>query len=303
MKNIIIIGLVALILIFAIAFSIEDSEQTSLDNVCNEDNYILERVSGSWVCGVDNVGFTDTEFTDDIIVSDTDDVNITIISTNHETANLQLIRTGNVYTDYRVSAASGDLYIQRSGDDGATWDNLIKIDQTQIETYADLDIESGNDLCMNDDCISQWADVQNKLDIYYAEGFFNSNNTNPYTITISTTGVFYNLTEWTPSDYNGFTWSRDGVVVSKDALYKLNGVITYTGGNGGKYGFVLLKNGIPQPDCSAGSQSTNIISSLNINCLISLNVDDYLNIAIRDINTPTQDVEVYKTNFNIVEII
>lgn len=46
---------------------------------------------------------------------------ITVTSTDHITAALNFMRTGNAYTDWRLIDSGGHLYIERSADDGSSW--------------------------------------------------------------------------------------------------------------------------------------------------------------------------------------
>ena len=137
----------------------------------------------------------------------------------------------------------------------------------------------------------------------YAEGYFH-NHTNPLVINFPTSGTFVNLTNFTAGSYNGFVFEGNGVTVQEDGIYKLDGTVSFSGGNNGEYGFILLKNGIPQEEC--GVQRTTSSSAIgNVggpSCIIELHVDDHLNIAAMDQGVPTQPITIEVMNMNIYKI-
>jgi len=139
-------------------------------------------------------------------------------------------------------------------------------------------------------------------DNYYAEGWFGGNGLS-YDIEIGTTGYLYNLTNWTQGDYNGFGWSGYGVDVQHSGMYHLSGSITFTGGNNGEYGFVLMEDGVPQQDCATGATASSTTRiNVGFSCFHSLQVSEHLTIAVRDTGSPPQDITIYKVNFNIHRI-
>jgi len=139
-------------------------------------------------------------------------------------------------------------------------------------------------------------------DNYYAEGWFGGNMTS-YEIEIATGFTFYNLTNWTQGDTNGFTFENEGITVNNDGLYMLSGSVTFIGGNGGDYGFILIEDGVPQQDCTMGATaSSSVKRNVAFSCFHKLTEGEHLTIAIRDNKNPPQDVTIYKQNFNIHRI-
>jgi len=138
--------------------------------------------------------------------------------------------------------------------------------------------------------------------IHYAEGFFNSNFTDPFRIEIAAANTSYNFTGFSPSDYYGFTWYGSGVKVEKAGLYKLTGSISYKGGNNQEYAFLMSVNGARASDCVTGSTSTAVIDDVVITCLKRLEVGDSLNLQVIDRSTPATAVLIYRITLNIIEI-
>jgi len=56
-------------------------------------------------------------------------------------------------------------------------------------------------------------------------------------------------------------------------------------------------------NCSNGSTTTsNVKDEVVINCLLDLNAGNYLEVWVRDRESPSQDIEIFKQNFNIHRI-
>lgn len=137
----------------------------------------------------------------------------------------------------------------------------------------------------------------------YAEGFYYSNFTNPSTITIDASDTSYNITDFSAGNYQGMTFSQNGIDVTKTGIYRLTGSISFTGGNNGEYSFIMTKNGIPIKECGAGMTSTSVVANIGITCLADLTSGDHLNMIVRDHADPSQDVDIYRLNLNIVEVV
>lgn len=139
--------------------------------------------------------------------------------------------------------------------------------------------------------------------VYYAEGYF-YNHTNPLFIDIAASGVYYNVTNFTAGEYDGFVWAGNGVTITKDGLYKFSGSLSFKGGNGGVYGFTMAINGVPQPDCSMEKTASNtLINNVGLTCLKRLSVGDHLNLQTEDYNAPAQDIYITIMTLNIIEVI
>lgn len=137
---------------------------------------------------------------------------------------------------------------------------------------------------------------------HYAEGYY-FNQTNPITISIDATNTTYNVTGFTQGDTKGLTFVQNGVTVTKAGLYRFAGSVSFTGGNGGEYGFGMAINGKPLQDCGMGmTANASIINNVALTCIKGLAIGDHLNMVIRDANTPAQDINIYRMNLNIVEI-
>jgi len=140
-------------------------------------------------------------------------------------------------------------------------------------------------------------------DNYYAEGYFH-NHTDPLEITISTQSTFYNLTNWTAGEYNGFVFEGDGVTANVSGTYKLDGYISFSGGNGGEYDFTVFINGIEEMSCdvSRTTSSTTIGNVGGPSCLISISEGDHIHLGVEDLASPTQNIEIENMNFHIHRI-
>lgn len=139
--------------------------------------------------------------------------------------------------------------------------------------------------------------------LHYAEGYISRSNNDPLNIQIDVNDKFYNITNITIKNYYGFTWEDYGITAQKTAFYRFEGTISLTGGNAGKYFLILRKNQQSLTNC--GMETTtqnNIKTNVGFTCLGSLSIGDHLNLMVKDNETPTQDLQIYQLNLNIVEI-
>jgi hypothetical protein len=139
---------------------------------------------------------------------------------------------------------------------------------------------------------------------YFAEGYYynSTGGGTPYTITVSATNTSYNLTNWTAGEYQGFTFTENGITSNHSGIYQLSGSITFTGGND-EYSFTMAKNGESIGKCGMGlSASSSSRNNVGLTCLVELNAGDHLNLYIMDKNSPPTDVDIYKVNLNIVKV-
>jgi hypothetical protein len=139
---------------------------------------------------------------------------------------------------------------------------------------------------------------------YYVEGYYYNSTAGgtPYTIDVTTTNTNYNLTNWSAGEYNGFTFENNGVTAMYKGVYQLSGSITFTGGND-EYAFVMAINNTPISKCGMGMTGTSANrDNIALTCLVELNTGEHLNLYVMDKNNPATDIDIYKTNLNIIKV-
>ena len=138
---------------------------------------------------------------------------------------------------------------------------------------------------------------------HYAEAYFHSYES-PVEMTLGSTGLYYNITNFTMNGYYGLVPSKNGINVMKQANYKISLLLTFQGGNNGDYEIELFINDVSEPKC-ATFQTTSAGAHNNavINCIMNLSVNDHLDVRIKDMYNPAQDISYHQLNFNMVEIV
>jgi len=137
---------------------------------------------------------------------------------------------------------------------------------------------------------------------HFAQGFYHSYDT-PAEVYIDNEDVYYNFTNLTIDFYNGFNPVGIGVNTTKAGYYKIDGGLSFSGGNSGVYEFEVFNNEQGLEQCVFfRSTSTTAIGHAGMSCIVNLTVGDHLTLRIKDITAPAQDVNVYQANMNIIEI-
>ena len=139
----------------------------------------------------------------------------------------------------------------------------------------------------------------------YVEGYYynSTGGGTPYTVTLASANVWYNLTNWTAGEYNDFEFWGNGVNASKSGIYSFSGTVTFTGGNGEEYSFSLSQNGVMIGKCGMGRTAGNSVrENLAFSCLIDIEEGDHLTLEVADKNNPPTDVDIYKINMNMVKV-
>lgn len=137
---------------------------------------------------------------------------------------------------------------------------------------------------------------------YYAEGWFH-NYSSPQTITIGVADTYYNITGINEGETNGLVFSQNGLNITKNATYEIHMAISFTGGNSGLYEFELFVDGIGEPKCTFfRTTSSTALGNTGSHCIMSLISGNHLNMMVKDISAPAQNIQLYQYNFNIIEV-
>lgn len=145
-------------------------------------------------------------------------------------------------------------------------------------------------------------DASVKLDLHYAEGYFQSYSS-PYTITIGAINTYYNVTNITVQSYKGITVADNQALIARDGAYKIIATMSFSGGNSGVYEAELFTNDVGHPECVFfRDTSSTARGDATFTCIEELEAGDKLNVRIKDISNPAQNINIYAFNFNIIEI-
>lgn len=133
----------------------------------------------------------------------------------------------------------------------------------------------------------------------FAEGYFH-NHTNPLTVSIAAANTYYNITGFNMGHSLGVVWSNDGIDINTTGYYKFSGSVSFSGGNNGDYDYIMTNNGLPLLDCSMERTATSTATgNVGLTCIEYMKKGDHLNIQVRDLNAPSQDVSITVMNLNI----
>jgi len=140
---------------------------------------------------------------------------------------------------------------------------------------------------------------------YYGRAFYvNKSSTN---ITIASTGVYYNFTNFNCSGLNnGFVCGSNNLTTLINGTYLISADGSILGGNNGEYGFGISVNGEnPETDYGCythfngdGSHQPVSIGS----CIRRLNKGDYIKLVVDDEANPAQNVGVVKMGLTALRI-
>lgn len=137
----------------------------------------------------------------------------------------------------------------------------------------------------------------------YAELYFH-NDSNPLTVLIPNQGVYYNVTSLTKGINNLITNDDDKFVIYEDGVYSLSLSVSFGGGVTREYEFAMFVNDVEQKGCEFHRVmgTGGDVGSGSIECLLELNAGDVVNIKAEDETNPSQNIDVYVLNFNIIRI-
>lgn len=138
--------------------------------------------------------------------------------------------------------------------------------------------------------------------IHYGEAYYHDYITQ-LTINIDSAGVYYNISGFSLDDNYGIINHGNQREITKDALYSILGTMSFHGGNGGEYEVELFVNDVGQDDCAFfRTTSTSNLGDATLSCLKQLSIGDHLNIRVKDLSAPPQDIDITAFNFKIVEV-
>lgn len=145
--------------------------------------------------------------------------------------------------------------------------------------------------------------VTGELDFqrHYAQTAYH-NETDPLVIDLITEDVYYNVSGL-HVDYSEGINTSGMPTITASGMYQLVGSISFSGGNSGKYRYNLFVNDVEEHACGAMRTTTSTsLGSMSINCLVQLEVDDTVNMRVKDTTSPVQDVNIYTLTFNMIKI-
>jgi len=136
----------------------------------------------------------------------------------------------------------------------------------------------------------------------HAEGYFHSYD-DPFLVDISSANVYYNVTNFTLQNLRNIEAGDNAIKILKTGTYNIMGTVSFTGGNGGIYEFEVHLNDAGLENCVFfRSTSSTAIGVGALSCITDLNANDELNLRVKDINNPPQNINIYQMNFLIFEI-
>ena len=130
------------------------------------------------------------------------------------------------------------------------------------------------------------------------------NDTTPLIINIPFPNIYYNVTGLDLGISNLITQQNDNLIIYEDGVYTLSLSVSFGGGATREYEFAVFVNDIEIENCEFHRVmgTGGDIGSGSTECLLNLNAGDVINIRAEDENNPSQNVEIYAFNFNIVKI-
>lgn len=137
---------------------------------------------------------------------------------------------------------------------------------------------------------------------HFAEIYYHSYST-PYVVEIPFIDTYYKLNVTTLSALSGFTQNESGLVVQKDAVYKIVGSISFSGENTGVYEVEVHRNNAGMEKCVFfRTLSINSLGVGALTCIVELSKGDFLNVKVKDLDAPAQNIVFQQFNLNIVEM-
>lgn len=168
---------------------------------------------------------------------------------------------------------------------------------------SDLDTNDLDDMCNNNSAyLKRTNGAWGCNVVHFAEGHY-QNYATPLTLTITSTGVYYNVTGYEAITARGISTSGESVTINKDGWYRLIGTMSFSGGNQGDYETALFVNENERHECSfQRTTSSTAIGDATLACIVQLNNSNRLTMRVKDMTAPAQSVSIYALNFNIVEV-
>jgi len=170
------------------------------------------------------------------------------------------------------------------------------------ELNSNLTIESSGQIMTRTDL--------NVLENIYQDGnyfgnqiygeMYNKNDSAFSTLALITPDVYMRLKDLNAGYLNGFIFIDSNLIAEYDGVYKINFTSSLDSSNNGELGAKIFINDVGQNNCYAHKDFiVNKTNDLTLNCFISVNVGDIINVQFDDHANPTATLSFYSANFNI----
>jgi len=129
--------------------------------------------------------------------------------------------------------------------------------------------------------------------------------TGGWTFEIGSTGIYYNVSNFTAGNMNGFTFDASNLTTQFAGTYRIDWSVSFSGQAGSLYGWLVSKNGDQNSarECySRRDTSGTQVGNVGGTCILDLVVGDNLVLQVEDEDGTPQNVVIYNMNVNAMKI-
>lgn len=202
------------------------------------------------------------------------------------------------------------------------WVNMNFYNKTEVDAKATALAALTNETAYNltvlvnltaETLANQTLTIADQLNATYG-GMWNYTNLG-YTFPIAAQNVYYNVTGLSSGQLNKFTFTSGSaasggsvLTVSRSGVYQITAMLSAAGAQASIYGFAVVRNGMnpvnstDNPNCYSrftGSGFTQT-QTASIACYKRLYSGDRLSAIIADEKAPTNDLDIYNMNVNVI---
>jgi len=144
----------------------------------------------------------------------------------------------------------------------------------------------------------------------YGEMWNYTSADDPWEFNIDAADIYYNLTNMTAGELNGFTFTRGDpergsyLTAQVEGMYHANFAISFLSENvGGLYSAAIVQNYdvTMHRDCYSRRAAATAVGNMGVVCIIDLNKGDNVSIQVENENT-NRDMIIHSVNINLVRI-
>jgi len=126
-----------------------------------------------------------------------------------------------------------------------------------------------------------------------------------WTFEIETTGLYYNVSNFTVGNMNGMGFDASNLTVQVDGIYKIDWSVSFSGQAGSLYGWGVSKNSDIETSRNCYSRrdtAATQVGSIGGSCILDLVAGDNLVLQVEDEDATPQNVVIYNMNVNALRI-
>jgi len=129
------------------------------------------------------------------------------------------------------------------------------------------------------------------------------NYTTPLNINIGFSNVYYKIGPMMTVNSKNMVLNSTGTYILSEGYYLITSSLSFSGGNSGLYEFEVFVNDEEKEECSFFRTTTsNALGAGGITCILYLTNNDMLDMRVKDVTPPAQDIKIYHATINILKV-